>query len=137
MLLLIIFGIMIVIGIVAVILYNCGPDWAIYETWVMTVAIIGIALGLVALICSGIATLSNYFYWPEDVMRLQAEYLAITEDLERLNDTDGLLHVWTIKDSIIEYNTEVYKHKRFADSPWIGIFYNKEIAAMPLIEIGG
>ena len=136
MLLLISFGIVLVIGVVAAILYNHGPDWIWMENWASALAFICIIVSVFALVISGAFCLDNHMNWPEDIVRLQTEYLAITNDLEQLNETN-LLHTWTIKDSIINYNTEVYRHKRFVDNPWIGIFYNKEIAAMPLIELGG
>jgi hypothetical protein len=136
MLLLISFGIVLVIGIVVAILYNIGPRWIWMKEWAFLLALICISISVFVLLISGAFCLDNHIDWPEDIVRLQTEYLAITNDLEQLNET-SLLHTWAIKDSIVNYNTEVYRHKRFVDSPWIGIFYSKEIAAMPLIEFGG
>ena len=136
MLLLIISGALLIIGVIAAILYNRGPRWAYLKNWVLGITLFALIISLSGLLFCGIASLNCYTDYPEDIVRLQTEYFIITSDLQQLNEAD-LLHTWTIKDSIIEYNTEIYKHKRFVDSPWIGIFYSKEIAAMPLIELGG
>ncbi len=35
---------------------------------------------------------------------------------------------------IIEINTEINKHKTYIDSKWVGIFFNKKIAELKLLE---
>ena len=136
MLLFIIFGIVLVIGIVAAILYNHGPNWIWMKEWAFFLALACIITSGLALIVSGLYCLDNHVDGPADIVRLQTEYFVITNNLEQLNETNLLL-TRTIKDSIVNYNAEVYRHKCLVDSPWVGIFYNKEIAAMPLIEFGG
>ena len=122
-----------IVGIVATVLYKHGPySWAYAEDWAMVTAILGYLLafviGLTSIICY-LEFKTNEIYLIEN---LKTEYIIIQANIDRINE-DKMPYTWS--NAIADYNSTIAQHKRYADSPWLGIFYSKEIAKMEFIDL--
>ena len=110
--------------ILSIIFIYIGTDS--YEDWL---GIIGVCLALVIGV-SLIIEISILIFKPIDYKNFKIEYDVVKETItnsEDIRDTN-----YTQK--LIEINTEISKHKEYIDSCWIGIFFNKNIAQLELLE---
>ena len=133
MLFIIIAIVCLIVGIVATVLYKCGPySWARHEDWAMLTAIAGYILALVIGLSSCICYLEFKSNEPYLIENLKTEYVVIQANIDRINE-DKLPYTWS--NSIANYNSTVAQHKRYVDNPWLGIFHSKEIAEMEFIDL--
>jgi hypothetical protein len=117
--------ILIALGIVAILDYK-KQNWFEANEFQcvagMMEAVVGTLFLLMELLIIGVK--------PLDYKNFKIKYETITETItssEDIRDTN-----YTMK--IIEINEEIKRNREYVDSPWIGIFYNKDIANMELLE---
>lgn len=121
------------VGIVATVLYKCGPySWARHEDWAMFTALIGYILAFIIGLTSSICYLEFKTNEPYLIENLKTEYVVIQANIDRINE-DKMPYTWS--NAIADYNSTVAQHKRYVDNPWLGIFYSKEIAEMEFIDL--
>jgi ABC-type dipeptide/oligopeptide/nickel transport system permease component len=114
-----------IIGIVLIVIYEINNNWW-YDEWQL---FLGITLSMFSgllLIIELIILISK----PLDYKNFKIEYETTTEIItfsDDIRDTN-----YTMK--IIEINEEIKRNREYIDSPWIGIFYNKDIANMKLLN---
>jgi len=104
-------------------LYDTAPQWAvIIFTWIA---------GIVAVICIIIALCV-----PISTEKQLASYEAMKITIDDARKQDGLNAIERaeiINTIATNFNYEIMKHRRLIGNEWVGIFYRKEIADLPLI----
>ena len=122
----------VIIGIVAVILYKHGPNWACYEDWCSFTAIISFAIAVVIMLTCLVGFLDFNYQEPHLIESMKTDYIVIQANIKRINE-DKLPYTWS--ERITDYNGTIAQHKRNIDNPWVGIFHSKTIAEMEPIDL--
>ena len=117
--------IIIILSIVGIIFTYLGNlDWR-YDTFLFLGMLLDIFTGLTLLIMGMVI-----LFKPYDYKQFKIEYetvqamITTSEDVRDTNYTQKL----------IEINTEINTNKEFINNPWIGLFYNKQIAELELLN---
>ena len=69
---------------------------------------------------------------PLDYKNFKIEYETIKETVTSSKDMRDTNYT----QKLIEINTEISTNKAFADSQWVGVFYNKQIAELEPLKKG-
>lgn len=117
--------IMIVLLITGILLCYLGEKDYTSE-WKTVVGCINLYISLILILIISVLLLSK----PVEYKKFKAKYESIKETITKTNDVRDA--TYTIK--IIEVNEEIRNCRMMINSKWIGIFYNKRICDMELLE---
>lgn len=124
MIILIITIILAILGIVMVIIGN--KSWR-YEVFFM-IGVILIIVTSIVLLCEIGVIISK----PIDYKNFKIQYETITEMQTSKNDIRDAEYT----KNLIEINNEIKTNREYINSKWVGIFYNKKIAEMEILNKG-
>lgn len=124
MIILIITIILAILGIVMVIIGDKSWD---HEVFLIIGAILITATSTV-LLCEIIIIISK----PIDYKDFKIQYETITEMQTSKNDIRDAEYT----KNLIEINNEIKTNREYINSKWVGIFYNKKIAEMEILNKG-
>lgn len=124
MIILIITIILAILGIVMVIIGN--KSWR-YEVFFM-IGVILIIVTSTVLLCEIGVIISK----PIDYKNFKIQYDTITEMQTSKNDIRDAEYT----KNLIEINNEIKTNREYINSKWVGIFYNKKIAEMEILNKG-
>lgn len=102
------------------------------KTWEEVSSTIGgmlIFITFIVLVAEGLILILK----PLDYKKFITKYETVTETITNENDVRDTDYT----KMIIDINKEIRTNRKFIDSKWIGIFYDKDIAEMELINKGG
>lgn len=124
MIILIITIILAILGIVMVIIGN--KSWR-YEVFLI-IGVILLMVTSIALLCEIGVIISK----PIDYKNFKIQYDTITEMQTSKNDIRDAEYT----KNLIEINNEIKTNREYINSKWVGIFYNKKIAEMKILNKG-
>lgn len=124
MIILIITIILVILGIVMVIIGD--KSWE-HEVFLIIGAILITATSTV-LLCEIIIIISK----PIDYKDFKIQYETITEMQTSKNDIRDAEYT----KNLIEINNKIKTNREYINSKWVGIFYNKKIAEMEILNKG-
>lgn len=124
MIILIITIILAILGIVMAIIGN--KSWR-YEVFLI-IGVILLMVTSIALLCEIGVIISK----PIDYKNFKIQYDTITEMQTSKNDIRDAEYT----KNLIEINNEIKTNREYINSKWVGIFYNKKIAEMKILNKG-
>ena len=124
MIILIITIILAILGIVMVIIGN--KSWR-YEVFLI-IGVILLIVTSIALLCEIGVIISK----PIDYKNFKIQYDTITEMQTSKNDIRDAEYT----KNLIEINNEIKTNREYINSKWVGIFYNKKIAEIKILNKG-
>lgn len=124
MIILIITIILAILGIVMAIIAN--NSWR-YEVFLI-IGVILLMVASIALLCEIGVIISK----PIDYKNFKIQYDTITEMQTSKNDIRDAEYT----KNLIEINNEIKTNREYINSKWVGIFYNKKIAEMKILNKG-
>lgn len=129
MLILIILGVLLVLGIVMIVLGNKNDPGALFGGGVtcITLSVFGFVLAIAFILMVQIPK-------EKDFQNKQYEKQVLEYRLEHLED--NVVGSEMLYSEIIEFNNNLRTCKHYADSLWVGLFYNDKIATIDYIVIG-
>ena len=120
-----IFIIGLILGIV--LLMICNKYWrSSFTTWCEPIAIILCTICTIDIIVSTIILIMK----PISYKNFKIKYDTLKDTITSSDDIRDA----TFTKDLIEVNTEINKCRAYIDSKWIGIFFNKEMCELELLE---
>ena len=92
-------------------------------------------IGMALIFFVGLALLTEFIiilFKPLDYKNFKIEYETIKQTITTSQDIRDTNYT----QKIIEINTEINVNKEFSDNQWVGVFYNKQIAELELLNKG-
>lgn len=140
MLLLILFGVLMITGIVMVISSSLLEKYAKYGTWlrnntdeINTSGWFIIVLNIIILFCIGTVILCIQIPKETDYQKALYEKEVLEYRLE--NKDENQVGNEMLYSEIVEFNNELRTHKTYSKNLWLNLFYNDKIATIDYIEL--
>lgn len=140
MLLLILFGVLMITGIVMVISSSLIEKYAKYGTWlrnntyeINTSGWFIIVINIFILLCIGLTILCIQV--PKDKNYQNALYEKEVLEYRLENKDENQVGNEMLYFEIVEFNNELRTHKTYSKNLWLNLFYNDKIATIDYIEL--